>query len=75
MRAIDADPDRVAGAPAGEANPFDQDAGAFGAVQHQIVRPFQARVGRAGVACRPRQRDAGDEAELRCASRADRDRS
>ena len=65
MRAIDADPHRIRGAPAGEANPFDEDAGAFGAVQHKIVRPFEAGVGRAGIACSARQRHAGDEAELR----------
>ena len=64
MRAIDADPDRIGGAPAGETNPFDQYAAAFDAVQHQIVRPFEAGVGRAGVPCRADQRHAGDKAEL-----------
>ena len=63
--AIDANPNRIARAAAGEANPFNQDAGAFGAVQHQVIRPFEADFGRAGVPCRARQRHAGDEAQLR----------
>ena len=65
MRAIDADPDHVGGPPASKANAFDEDAGAFRASRHQIVRPFEADVGRAEVVCGPRQRHAGDEAELR----------
>ena len=64
MGAIDADSDRIGGAPAQKANPFDQDAGAFGAVQQKIVRPFEADVDRAGVACRARQRHACNESEL-----------
>ena len=65
MCAVDAYPHRIANAPAGEPDPFDQDAGAFGAVQQEIVRPFEANAGCAGVVCRARQRDARDEAELR----------
>jgi hypothetical protein len=65
MRAIDADPDHVGGSPGPEANPFDEDPGAFRASRHQIVRPFETDVGRAEVSSSTRQRHAGDKAELR----------
>lgn len=65
MRAIDADPDHIGRAPAPKADALDEDAGAFSASRHQIVRPFEADVGRSKVLRSARQRDAGDEAEMR----------
>ena len=65
MGAIHADPDHAGGPPAPKANPFDEDPGAFRAVRHQIIRPFEADFGRAEILRGARQGHAGDEAELR----------
>ena len=65
MRAIHADPYDAGGPPASKAKAFNEDPGAFRAVRHQIVRPFEADFGHAKIFDGARQRHSGDKAELR----------
>ncbi len=66
MRAIHADPRHTGGPATDKANAFDEKAGAFRASTHQIIRPFETRVGRAEIPRGARQRDARNKTELRC---------
>ena len=66
MRAIHANSHDTGRATASKTNAFNEDPGAFRAIRHQVVRPFETNVGRAEIPCGAHQRHAGDEAELRC---------
>ena len=65
MRAIHANSHDTRRPPASKTKTFNENPGAFRAVRHQIIRPFEADFGRAEIPCGARQGHAGDEAELR----------
>src|SRR4029077_10853707 len=65
MRAIHADPRDTGRPTASKTNAFNEDPGAFRAIRHQVVRPFETNFGRAEIPCGAHQGHAGDEAELR----------
>ena len=65
MRAIHANPHNTGRPTASKTNAFNEDPGAFRAIRHQVVRPFETNFGRAEIPCGAHQGHAGDEPELR----------
>ena len=65
VAAIDPDPDDAGKPTIGKRRALEQQAGAFGAADDEIVRPFETRPPRAEVPGRPDEGHAGDEAQLR----------